>query len=155
MSAIATRSGVGRATLYRNFPDRFALVAAIFEDNLRALEALAREQRGQPDALLTLLAAMVEQQVEAHAMFPALLTGPSTPDLEKLVRRTKSVLEGPLQAAKGAGVVRDDLSLSDVIAVLAMISAVVMTNTSIAKRRSRARRALELLTSGLLPRSQP
>ena len=41
LAAIASEAGVGRATLYRNFPDKFALVAAIFEDNLVALETLA------------------------------------------------------------------------------------------------------------------
>lgn len=154
LSAIATRSGVGRATLYRNFPDRFALAAAIFEDNLVTLEALAQEQRGRPDAFLILLSAMVEQQVEAHAMFPALLTGPSTPNLEELVRRTKRLLERPLRAAKEAGMVRGDLSLSDVIAVLAMVSAVVIGDASTASRRLRARRALELLRNGLISRAQ-
>lgn len=152
LSAIATRSGVGRATLYRNFPDRFAIAAAIFEDNLVGLEALARAQQDQPGAFMTLLSAMVEQQVEAHAMFPALLAGPSTPDLQALVRRTKKLLRVPLRQATDAGLVRPDLTLADVIDVLAMVTAVVMGDTSIASRRLRARRALELLTHGIVAR---
>ncbi|MFO7565520.1 MAG: helix-turn-helix domain-containing protein [Enhygromyxa sp.] len=154
LSAIAARSGVGRATLYRNFPDRFALAAAIFEDNLLVLEALASEQGDRPEAFMILLSAMVEQQVEAHAMFPALLAGPSTPDLEALVRRTKRLLRKPLRAAKDAELVRGDLGLSDVIAVLTMISAVVMGDASLASRRQRARRALELLSQGLVVRAR-
>jgi AcrR family transcriptional regulator len=153
LSAIATRSGVGRATLYRNFPDRFALAAAIFEDNLVALEARAREQGSRPDAFMSLLSAMVEQQVQAHAMFPALMAGPSTPNLEDLVRRTKKLLRGPLRTAAEAGLVRRDLTVADVIAVLAMVTAVVVGETSVASRRQRAKRALELLTHGLVPRA--
>ncbi len=149
LSAIASHSGVGRATLYRNFPDRFALAAAIFEDNLVALEALARDLRGQPDALITLLSAMVEQEVEAHAIFPALLLeGSSAPSLEPLVRRTKKLLRAPLRAALDAGIVRRDLTLTDVHSMLTMITAVVTGDSSVSSRRKRARRALELLSHG-------
>jgi AcrR family transcriptional regulator len=152
LSVIARRAGVGRATLYRNFPDRSALAAAIFEENLVALEALAQEHRGEPDALMTLLSAMVEQQLEAHALFPALLSGASTPDLEDLVRRTKKLLRAPLRIAKTEGVVRGDLTLDDLLATLAMISAVVMGDALATSRRQRAQRALDLLVHGLLPR---
>lgn len=152
LGAIAEHAGVGRATLYRNFPDRFALAAAIFEDNLVALETLAQQHRNQPDALLILLAAMVEQQIEAHALVPALLTQASAPDLQALVRRTKTLLEAPLQAATAAGVVRRDLTLDDVLAVLAMVSGVVIGDALVSSRRQRALRALDLLIHGLVPR---
>lgn len=152
LDAIARRAGVGRATLYRNFPDRFALGSAIFEDNLAALEALARAQRGQPGAFMTLLAAMVEQQIEAHALIPALLMSPKAPDLQALLRRVQRLLAAPLRRARAAGAVRADLTHADVIAALAMVSAVVAGDASVRSRRRRARRALDLLIHGLTPR---
>ena len=152
LSEIASRSGVGRATLYRNFPDRVALAAAIFEDNLVALEARAAALEGQADAFWTLLEAMVEQQVEAHAIFPTLLTGPKIPALEQLTRRTRTLIKGPLQAAVEAGAVRSDLGVNDVITMLAMIAVVVTGDSSVSSRRRRARRVLELLSEGLQPR---
>lgn len=152
LSAIAAEAGVGRATLYRNFEDRIALVVAIFEDNLRALEDLAREHRGQPDAFMALLSAIVEQQVEAHALFPMLLTGKGAPDVDALARRATSVLRAPLRAAVAAGVVRGDLTLSDVLCVLAMLSAVVLDDLSPSAKKKRARRALQLVLDGIVPR---
>lgn len=152
LDAIARQAGVGRATLYRNFPDRFALGAAIFEHNLAALEALAREHRGRPDAFMTLLSAIVEQQIEGHALVPALLTGPSAPDLHALARRVTRLLAAPLRQAREAGAVRRDLTPADVLAVLAMVSAVVVGKASIPERRRRAMRALDLLIDGLAPR---
>lgn len=154
LDAIARRAGVGRATLYRNFPDRHALGAAIFEENLAALEALAREHRGQSGAFVALLSACVDQQIEAHALVPALLIGPSAPDLQALVRRVLRLLAGPLRRARAAGEVRPDLKSADVLAVLAMISGVVAGDSSVRSRRQRAMRALELVIHGLAARRQ-
>jgi AcrR family transcriptional regulator len=152
LDAIARRAGVGRATLYRNFPDRYALGAAIFDHNLAALETRARELRGEPDAFMTLLAAIVEQQIEAHALVPALMLGPSAPDLQALVRRVTRLLAAPLRRARTAAVVRSDLTIADVLAALAMVSAVVANDAAVGSRRRRATRALDLLIHGLVPR---
>lgn len=151
LDAIARRAGVGRATLYRNFPDRGALAAEIFDSNLRDLEARAAALGERPDALLELLRAIVEMQIEAHAMVPALLQEPRAPDLVALERRVRRLLAAPLRHAKAAGQVRDDLAIGDVTTGLAMI-AVVTGDPAVAARRRRARRALELLLHGILPR---
>ncbi len=153
LDAIARRADVGRATLYRNFPDRYALGAAIFEANLDTLEALAREHRDEPHAFMTLMSAMVEHQTEAHAIVPALLLGPRAPDLKALVRRVTRLITVPLRRARAAGLVRSDLTLADVIDTLAMISTVVTGHPSVRARRRRASRALELLLHGLVPRA--
>lgn len=153
LDAIARRAGVGRATLYRNFPDRFALGSAIFEHNLRALESLAASQGATPEAFTALLAAIIEQQIESHALVPALLTGPSAPDLHALARRLSRLLARPLRRAQAAGTIRDDLVAADVLAVIGMISAVVVGAPSVAARRRRAARALELVLHGLVPRT--
>ncbi len=152
LDAIARRAGVGRATLYRNFPDRFVLGAAIFEENLAKLEALAEQHRGQPDGFMTLLASIVEQQIEGHALVPGLLTGPSMPDLQVMARRVTGLLAEPLRRAREAGKIRHDLVPADVLAALAMISAVVAGDASVGSRRKRAMRALDLLVHGLAPR---
>lgn len=152
LDAIARRAGVGRATLYRNFPDRAALAAAIFDANLGALEALAREQRGRPEAFTVLFTAMVDQQIEAHALIPALLDRAAAPDLQHLVRRVTRLLAAPLRRAREAALVRPDLTLADTLAALAMIAGVVAGDASVPSRRRHARRALDLLLHGLLPR---
>lgn len=153
LDAIARRAGVGRATLYRNFPDRYALGAAIFEHNLCQLEALAREHQDRPDAFLTLLRALVAHQTEAHALVPALLLGPRAPDLRALARRVTRLLTAPLRQARLAGLIRSDLTMPDVLDTLAMISAVITGGASVRLRQRRAARALELLLQGISPRA--
>ncbi|MBL8679709.1 MAG: TetR/AcrR family transcriptional regulator [Myxococcales bacterium] len=148
--AIAQGAGVGRATLYRNFADKYALGAAIFDDNITALEALAR--REPRPTFMALLEAVIEQQVQCHALVPALLSARGATDMDSLGQRMNALLEGPLERARCAGEVRDDLQTMDVLGVLAMISAVMIPTATAQRRRARAQRALELVFDGLRAR---
>jgi AcrR family transcriptional regulator len=152
LDAIARRAGVGRATLYRNFADRYALGTAIVERDLVDLEALAREHVDRSDGLLLLLSTIVERHTDSYALVPALLRGPSGSDLQALVPRVTRLFTVPLRRARAAGLVRDDLTLADVLDVLAMVSAVVAGDASVRSRRQRVARALDLLLHGLVPR---
>ncbi|MEU4654014.1 helix-turn-helix domain-containing protein [Streptomyces sp. NPDC023723] len=52
LSAIARRAGVGQGVLYRHFPDRAAVAAAVLEENVREVEqAAAAEGATFEDAL--------------------------------------------------------------------------------------------------------
>ncbi|MBT2409918.1 TetR/AcrR family transcriptional regulator [Streptomyces sp. ISL-12] len=52
LSAIARRAGVGQGVLYRHFPDRAAVAAAVLEENVRQVEqAAAAEGATFEDAL--------------------------------------------------------------------------------------------------------
>ena len=152
LDAIARRAGVGRATLYRNFPDRYALGAAIITSGLGVLEQLALEKGDRPDGLTTLLLAIVEDHTETYALVPPLLHGPSGPELHALAPRVMRLFTVPLDNARAAGLVRDDLTVADVIDMLAMVASVVAGEASAYTRRQRASRAFELLLHGIVPR---
>ncbi|MGZ8647714.1 MAG: TetR/AcrR family transcriptional regulator, partial [Solirubrobacteraceae bacterium] len=47
---IAARAGVGKATVYRSFPTKEHLIAAVVIDRLGEFEQRARAQRDAPDA---------------------------------------------------------------------------------------------------------
>lgn len=47
---VARQAGVGVGTVYRRFPDKEALVEALFEDRIEALGRLAEQALGQPDS---------------------------------------------------------------------------------------------------------
>lgn len=54
MAEISRRAGVGMATLYRNFPDRRALLEAVYADDVEDICAAAETVDGDtPGALLT------------------------------------------------------------------------------------------------------
>jgi len=50
MDEVARRAGVGIGTVYRRFPDKEALIDAVFEERLRELGEIAREALDEPDA---------------------------------------------------------------------------------------------------------
>ena len=47
---VARQAGVGVGTVYRRFPDKEALVDALFEERLDALVAEAEQASGEPDS---------------------------------------------------------------------------------------------------------
>lgn len=55
LSRIARRAGVGQGVLYRHFPDRDALAAAVLEENVRQIERAAATRGTGPDAVLGVL----------------------------------------------------------------------------------------------------
>ncbi|HRI67507.1 MAG TPA: TetR/AcrR family transcriptional regulator [Polyangium sp.] len=152
LDAIARRAGVGRATLYRNFADRYALGAAIITSDLGVLEQLALEKGDRTDGLMMLLSTIVEDHTGTYALVPALLHGPSGPVLHALAPRVMRLFSVPLENARAAGLVRDDLTVADVIDLLTMVAAVVAGEASALVRRQRASRAFELLLHGIVPR---
>ena len=64
------------------------------------------------------------------------------------------LLAAPLRRARTAGALRRGLTPAVVRASRAMISAVVADDASVASRRRRATRALDLLIHGLAPRGE-
>src|SRR2546429_9630680 len=68
MYEVARRAGVGQATLYRNFPDRRNLVAALLEEHIERVEQLAAEHAGDPDAFFVLLREIVETMASSHEL---------------------------------------------------------------------------------------
>src|ERR1700753_3594807 len=68
MSQVARRAGVGQATLYRNFPNRAALVAEILDEHVERIASIAAAHEGDPDAFFVLLRSLVGTMVELFAL---------------------------------------------------------------------------------------
>src|SRR5436305_13281603 len=65
---VARRAGVGQATLYRNFPDRRNLAAALLAEHMEQTEQLAAAHADDPDAFFVLLRNVVEIMARFHAV---------------------------------------------------------------------------------------
>lgn len=149
LDAVARRAGVGRGTLYRHFPDRYALAVAIFEVEVRDIERLAETYDGRADAFDALLQSVVERQVRSHGLVAALLKGAEAPDLQALGRRVVRLFARPMVRAQEDGAVRADLGADDVLGVMRMIASVAEGEEDPVQRRAAAGRALDLLRNGL------
>jgi AcrR family transcriptional regulator len=150
MYEVARRASVGQATLYRNFPDRRNLVAALLEEHLQRVEQLAAEHAGDPDAFFVLLRAIVETMASSHALGELAREDACLGTaLERRRQRIAELIKQPLRAAKAAGTLRRDLTVDDVFLVVSMIKGAVARADGPAAQAAAASRALALVQDGL------
>ena len=149
LEMVTAQAGVSRATLYRNFPDRDALMSALLERTFEKMEALAQQLEGQGDALFRVLEQMAHLVAESAPVSDHWrATDRSGPALAGAQRRLTRMVKPLLQQAIAAGVCRADLTAKDVILVSSMLGSGLRGRTP-AERRSLSRRALSLLLDGL------
>ncbi|MFE7359404.1 TetR family transcriptional regulator [Streptomyces sp. NPDC057543] len=117
---IARRAGVGIGTLYRHFPNRHALMSAVFQEALASLMDRSRELAGaeQPCAgLVEWLGAIITHAGEYRGLAQALMSTSrdETSALSRCnvpLREAGSVL---LARAQASGAVRTDVSIDDLM----------------------------------------
>lgn len=126
LSAVAKAAGVSQGVLYRHFPSKASLALAVFADNVAEIEQLAGTTDG-PDAFVLVWARLVEQCLESVAFIEA-LSHSKLPDWAG-AQRLVACLDGPLAAARTAGLV-PDLTTDDLLVVLRMVYGVVATATA-------------------------
>lgn len=117
MSQIAERTGIGRATLYKYFPDVQAILHAWHERLITAhlgRLAEARERAGDPAArlraVLETYATIQQERARHHQHAPALAAVlHQDTRLAAPRRQLRAIVRDTLDAAATAGAVRDDV----------------------------------------------
>jgi AcrR family transcriptional regulator len=154
MYEIGRRAGVGQATLYRHFPDRAAIVAAISREHVERIEAIAAEHEENSRAILIVLDGAADMLVRIHDLVGILREDATlAPVLDELRQRMRVVLGATLDRSRASDLLRDDLRADDLLLVLNMINGALTGIATTAERTTAAARALDLAVHGL--RSQP
>ncbi|MCL2894753.1 TetR/AcrR family transcriptional regulator [Brenneria tiliae] len=122
LDAVVAAAGMGRATLYRHFPDRTALLLALFD---RDIAPVLNVGKGMPPgevllAMLTEIGRVTHREPSLEAAWRAI--EPSHPGMQERRRDLLARFEQPLADAIAAGKVRADLTLDDVVSVGRMIA---------------------------------
>ena len=124
LDEIARRAGVGAGTLYRHFPNRDALVAAIYRNETEQLVAAADrlvKEHAPVEALRSWLLLFVDYITTKHGMHELLqpvLSGMS--DLQSAsVTQMQQAISGLIERAVESGDVRRDLDPRDLMFALA------------------------------------
>ncbi|GAB3633801.1 TetR/AcrR family transcriptional regulator [Microbacterium shaanxiense] len=120
---IARRAGVGPATVYRHFPTKDALQTEAFEHQLTTCEEILRTGLAQEDpgegfryAVTELMSLHSHDRGFAHAF----TSGQSVSDaFAERRRRSIGLADELAQRARRSGVIRPDVTLDDLILVLA------------------------------------
>lgn len=126
LDEIARRAGVGNATVYRNFPDRDALVREVvcsvmdrtseaaelaLAETGDAFEALERFVHTSADERISALCPMVQSTFDKHH-----------PDLVAARERVEQLVAQLMDRAKAAGQLRADVELGDLMVAVAQLS---------------------------------
>jgi AcrR family transcriptional regulator len=116
---IAERAGVGRGTLFRNFPSKEDLIAAIVVERMSDAVTHGRELFGAGDpgeALFGFIDEIVGRQQLDRALFEAVAdTFLANDDIRAAHAEVVGVLDQLLVAAQAAGAVRTDVGALDVL----------------------------------------
>ncbi|MFF3249029.1 TetR/AcrR family transcriptional regulator [Streptomyces sp. NPDC002870] len=120
LEEIARRSGVGIGTLYRHFPNRHAMMSAVFQDALASLLQRSRELAGaeQPCvALVEWLRAIITHAGEYRGLARALMSAShdKSSALSQCSVPMREAGERLLVRAQESGAVRADVSIGDLM----------------------------------------
>jgi AcrR family transcriptional regulator len=149
LEAIAESAGIGRGTLYRNFRDRSMLVLEVVRrrlDELIAQVAFITDDRAAFRFFLVrigLLSALHASGVRNLVDDPSLKR-----EWHEFEVRARQLMALPLERARNAGIVRDDLSVDDISRIAQMLQAVAL-DLPPEERDSVMSRAVLLLMEGI------
>lgn len=150
---IARQAGVGQATVYRHFSDRRALLVALADEDMETLEERFGTAPIGPGSLAELLREMVAAQLRSQGLIEAMRTGEvEESQVRRLTERARALFEPRLAAARGAGLVRPDLTADDVMLVLAMVDGAAASRHERDAREEVVARAVELALTGIAAR---
>jgi AcrR family transcriptional regulator len=119
---IAQQAGVGRGTLFRNFPSKEHLIAAIVVERMTESINRGRAALEEPDAgeaLFTLIEQSVGRSQTDRALFDAIGdTWLANDEIRRIHTELLGMLEALVRRAQEAGAVRADISAVDVLMMI-------------------------------------
>jgi AcrR family transcriptional regulator len=152
VEVIAQRAGVGVGTLYRRFPTKELLIAAVVDEVLQEVLSAAQaalEHESPANGLAEYLRAVGWVQLE-HAGCLTRLWNDSDGDLRDRIEAAGRAL---LTRAQAAGAVRDDLVYEDVVVLLWSLRGVIEATAGVSPEAWL--RHLDLVLSSLAPGDRP
>jgi AcrR family transcriptional regulator len=150
MSRIAERAGIGRATLYKYFPDLDAVLAAwherVITDHLQHLAAVSQQAAAPTVKLTTVLRHYAESTHQRHDSDLAALLHQG-PHLRHAQQQLRALLRDLLAEAARTGEIRADIAPDE----LAAYCLHALTAASTLRSKAAVRRLVGVTLAGLRP----
>ncbi len=149
---VAERAGVGTATIFRRFPTKDDLVAAILEQELGDVAARAQAGLENPDPVRGLgefMLAAIQSFVEGRCFCDA--SGSdlfARPRIQELVAEVTASVELLLRRARKAGAIRRDVGAQD---IEFLVNAIGQAGLRLEQSPRALRRYVEIVLAGLRP----
>jgi AcrR family transcriptional regulator len=151
LNSIAKRAEVGAGTLYRHFPNREALVFAVYQDEVEKVSARAPEllaEHPPVEALRTWFGLLCERIRTKHGLGEAL----RSPEAQKAIAASyppvHAAIAGLLSAGEAAGELRKGLDPDDILLLMSFL----WRTTDDEAGRAQGERIMDLVIAGLRAR---
>jgi AcrR family transcriptional regulator len=117
---VARRAGVAIGTVFRHFPTKDDLLAAIMKDlqSRLAAEAAALAAEGEPTALFTFFADVVEHAASTRTVVHLLAGAGTDVGVDRQLAALGEALDALLTRARQTDTIRSEVQLDEVIALL-------------------------------------
>ncbi|MEU9730602.1 helix-turn-helix domain-containing protein [Streptomyces sp. NPDC048002] len=126
LDEIARRAGVGNATVYRNFPDRDALVrevvCSVMDRTVAAAETALAENGDAFEALERFVHSAADERISALCPMISSTFDQNHPDLEAARERAERMVAMVMERARTAGQLRADVGVGDLMVAVAQLS---------------------------------
>src|SRR5215472_12077947 len=148
---VAERAGVGKATVYRSYPTKTDLIAAVARHQLSWLESRARAAAGQPATpeTLRLLLCDIFERLACERVLAEVLPKEVIPGTRAIMEHVMTHLDRVVETQKAAGHLRPDATAHD---LRVMVGGCARQLTALGDRDpARWRRYGELIANALRP----
>jgi AcrR family transcriptional regulator len=151
LEEIARRAGVGIGTLYRHFPTREALVAAIFAEHMEEVLAAAEDAAGAEDGwsgIVGFLERALALQARNLPLRSVFLRVPAEANAERR-KRIQPALDRAIARAKEQGSLREDFAVGDLVVAMWSFAPIFEATAEVAPNAWR--RHLQIVLDGMRP----
>ena len=149
---IARRAGLGRATVYRHFPDRHALAVAVAAEYLEALRRVVDGMERDGHSFRDVLHLVLSTQATMRPL-AALMRELPEQDQRQHTEELIGILTPPLRRAQAAGQFRADVEPADLAQVLVMLDAAASTKVPGTAGEDDLQRLIAVILDGLFTTS--
>lgn len=147
LEEIARRAQLGRATIYRHFPDRQALGLAVAAQRLKTLRRTVKEENERPFG--ELLAMVLSLQLSWRPLVRFFQDLPVRYQ-RQYADAVVTLLTPAFRRAQADGRLRDDVEPTDLLLVFDMVETAIATAATRAHRGDPAQRIITVILDGFL-----
>mgnify|MGYP001546636019 CR=1 FL=1 len=149
LDLIVERAQVGRATLYRQSPDRRAIMLALLDRSVEKTRAAADTMHNDDEAFFKLLALVAERIAYSATLVDYWRTvDKGDEEIRRARKQMWHVFEEPMKRAVDKGLSAHVLDAKELSLVFGMLGGALRGETP-AQRKQLARRALQIILDGI------